>query len=206
MAVNDGDILRVSSRWYGYHDQDIVNVWNFRANLTVPASDTLIFDSCDDFVTDVFMDFDEDYHTELEPRDMKVDVVDFIAGKWQVTHNVGYGSWGATIVTAKTDDVLPAGNACVVFLQTGLGAHQGRKFFGGFTELASSASGAVAPGVQTRVLAGADDLLTPFVIFTGNTLESVVLDRGDGTVRPVTSVSILGQWGYQRRRRPGVGS
>lgn len=206
MTVPTGAALRASARFDGVHDQDIVNVYNFLTDFATPQAEQDVFDAVDDYLSSVYVEFDDDLYSTITPVDLKVDVVEFVGGKWMVTANVGFGSWGSTINTTDADDPLPPGSAAVSFLYTNLGKHQGRKFFGGFTEGGNSLSGAVGSDVLTRIALGVVKLLTPHVIAAGNDLITVVLDTVDGTIREILSIGSNAHWGYQRRRRPGVGS
>lgn len=206
MTVPDGAVLRVSTRWNGPVGQDIVNVWSFLTDFTAPQDDSTVVAALNTYLSGVFVEFDDDLVTAMTPEDIKCDVIDFIGGKWVVTANVGFGSWGGTLTTTETADTLPHGASAVAFLQTSLGKHQGRKFFGGFGEDQNSPSGAVGSDVITRIMMGLVKLLTPHVISAGNELIAVVLDTVDGTIREVVSTAVNTQWGYQRRRRLGVGS
>ncbi len=206
MTISDGDVLRASARWSGPNAQDIVNVWYFQADFTTTDTDEDVFDAVDTFITRVFLPFDDDLSTDMTPVDLKVDIVDFVGGKWVVTHNVGFGPWGAGITTTEASDNLPPGAAAVGFLYTALGKHQGRKFFGGFTEDGSSGSGSVDSTMQTRILLGLAQLLIDEIVQAGNNLVSVVPDTVFGIPREVLAVALNATWGYQRRRRQGVGS
>lgn len=205
-TVADGSILRASARWEGFHDQDLVNVWWFRCDFTAPVADGLVHGAVDLGLDSLFGNFDVDIELTIVPRDLKTDVVEFIGGEWVVTQNVGFGTWGGTINPAETAHPLPAGVSAVGFLYTALGKHQGRKFLSGFTEDQNSPSGAVDSSCQTRILAGLTELLTPWIISGSDVLTSIVADRTYGIDRDVLTVGINGHWGYQRRRRPGVGS
>jgi len=206
MTINNGDVLRASARWSGPNGQDIVNVWYFQADFTTTDTDEDVFDAIDTFLTRIFLPFDDDLLTTMTPVDLKVDVVDFIGGKWVVTHNVSFGPWGAGITQTDAGETLVPGAAAVGFLQTALGKHQGRKFFGGFGIDSNSPSGAVDSSVQSRILLGLAQLLIDEVVQAGNNLVSVVPDTVFGIAREILSVALNAHWGYQRRRRPGVGS
>jgi len=206
MAVASDSVLRVSARFSGYHGQDIVNVYWFRTSFAAAQLDEDVFDACDAYVSSVYEAFDEDMRDDYAPLDLKVDVVEFLGNKWVVTHNVGFGSWGATINTTGGSDVLPEGVAALGFLHTGLGKHVGRKFFGGITEAANDTGGGLQALTQGRIATGLAELLTPYVISAGNTLQSVVADQVSGIVRLVLEVLASNVFGYQRRRRKGRGS
>lgn len=206
MTVPTGTIIRASARFYGYHDQDLMNVWNFACNFTADQDENDVFDAIDTRLQAVYNDWDDYISDEIETNDLKVDGVDFIGGEWVTVQNIAYGPWGAGFTPTKADDLLPAGCAAVGFLLTALGKHQGRKFFGGFTEDSCSASGAINSNAFLAIGGGLLDMTTEIVISSGNVMYPCVLDYTYGIYRVIEKVAVNIQWGYQRRRRPGVGS
>lgn len=206
MTVPDGAVLRCSARFEGYHDQDIVNVFQLRCDFTAAQLEATVFSAVDTYLSSVYEEWDPYLEVTIAPNDLKVDVIEFIGGEWVVTANVGFGSWGSSIVGVDAGQMLPAGVAAVGFLYTDLGKHQGRKFFGGFTETVNSQSGAILSSLSSLITAGLTLLLTPHTISAGNTLVSCIPGTADGVIRDVTSIGVNTHWGYQRRRRPGVGS
>jgi hypothetical protein len=140
------------------------------------------------------------------PVDLKVDVVQWLNGKWEVVQNVGLYAWGQLLDASSAADHLPPGVAALGKLYTGAGRHIGKKFFGALTEAVNDVGGNLGSAAATSILAGLAELLTPYVISAGNELVSVVLDHTDGTVRDIIDVAVSGYHGYQRRRRPGAGS
>lgn len=206
MTVNNLDVLRVATRFTGVHQQDIMNVWYFQANLAASQADAAVMTALDTYLSSAIVPFDGYLDNSITPLDMKVDVVQWLNGKWEVTYNVGTSAWGASITPASTADALPEGASALAFLRVGLGKHQGRKFLGGFAEDGNSPSGALDSTMQTTILSGLATLLTPYVISAGNELATAILDHTDGTIRYVIELALNGFWAYQRRRRPGVGS
>lgn len=206
MTVSNGNVLRVATRFTGVHQQDIMNVWYFRADFAAPQADTTVVTAVDAYLSSAIVPFDGYLDNSISPLDMKVDVVQWLNGKWEVVQNVGTAAWGSTITPASTADALPEGASALAFLRVGLGKHQGRKFLGGFAEDGNSPSGALDSTMQTTILSGLATLLTPAIISAGNEIATVVLDHTDGTVRDVIELALNGFWAYQRRRRPGVGS
>jgi hypothetical protein len=206
MTVPNGAILRISARFTGPHQQDIINTYTLETDFASPQDETDVLDACDTYLSSIYEEFDDHIVAVMDPLDMKVDVIQFISGKWEVTQNVGSKTWGSTIATTGAFHTLPEAASAVGFLYTLLGKHAGRKFFGGFDENANSPTGAIDSTVQTDIITGITKLLTPYVISAGNNLASVVIDHAVGTVRNVISVGLKGFWGYQRRRIPGRGS
>lgn len=205
MTVATGSVLRATARFNAGGYGDMMNVYSFRTIFATAQLEADVFDEVDIYLTSVYTEFSQLMALTLNPADLKVDVIAFQAGEWVVTQNVGFGSWGVGVVTAETNDALPPGSAAVVKLRTALGKHWGRKWVGWFTEL-SNDQGFPSTTLISALVTGFVRLLTPSLISAGNTIETVVLDQATGAIRQVTEIATLSQWGYQRRRRPGVGS
>lgn len=206
MTVATGVVLRASARFNSVNAQDNVNVYWFRTSFASAQTDADTFTAVDTYISSVYADFDDRIRNGWSAVDLKLDVVEFVAGKWVVTQNVGFGSFGASLTFAGASDALPEGVSPLGFLRTGLGKHTGRKFFFGFTEADSDAGGNIAAAAVTAVVSGLTKLLTPHVISAGNDLIAVVADQAAGITRDILEVAGSGIFGYQRRRRPGVGS
>jgi len=206
MTVPVGAIIRASARWHNYNGDDVVNVFYFRGDFTSAQDEQDVFDAVDAYLTSVYTEFDGYIDNNAVPYDLKVDVVEFTGGKWKVTQNVLQGSWGATLTPAETGDVLPPQTAALVKLETGLGKHQGSKYFGMFGESQNSANGGLTTTLLNALLDGAVKLLTAYVFGGTEELQAVVLDTVTGVVRDVIGVSCSYNWSGQRRRRPGTGS
>lgn len=205
MTVAHGKVLRVSARFRDALSGDVVNVFYVLTNFATPQAEADVMTALDTNLTASYGNFDQHMISTTEPVDLKVDVVEFQAGKWVVTQNVGLTSWGAGLTTAETNDALPPGSAVLLKLRTGLGKHWGRKFFGAFTEL-NNVVGYVSSALQTAVLAFGTGMLSPITISAGNTMKYVVPDTVYGLARYVTEVAVNSIWSYQRRRRTAVGS
>jgi len=183
-----------------------MNVWYFQTSQTGAQPEADVLAACESYLAGVFSDFDHLLDNNMNPVDIKVDIVTWQNGKWEVTANVGTTAFGGSLTTASTADYLPAGAAALGFLRTGLGKHQGRKFIGGLCEDSNSANGGLSTALATALTTGLTRLLTPFVFNTTEQLVSVVLDHTTGTVREVVEIAVPFMWAYQRRRRQGAGS
>jgi len=181
-------------------------VWWFKTDFTASQTDALVFSGVDNYLRTVYIPFDGHIRNSWSCRDLKVDIVEHVGGAWKTVQNVGFGSWGGTITPAGSSDALPEGVAPLGFLYTGLGKHQGRKFFFGFTEAECDAGGNLSATPIANIVAGLTCLLTPHVISAGNELVAVVADMAMGITREVVEVMSASIFGYQRRRRPGRGS
>lgn len=205
MTVPTGAKLRATARFNRGGYGDVMNVFYFLTDFTAPQAEEDVFDGVDALLSSVFIEFDQYLVNLMDPVDLKVDVVSFNAGRWEVTANVGFGAWGSTITTAEVNEQLPPGAAALVKLRTSLGKHWGRKFVGFFTEL-MNLDGYLSSTLVSALVTGFAKLIGPYTITTGVLLQPVVLDTITGVTRAITEVAVNGQWSYQRRRRPGVGS
>lgn len=205
MSVPNGALLRASARFSTAGFGDLVNVFTFQCVFTANQTDSDVFDAVDAHLSDIYNQFDLHMATQVEPLDLKVDIIEFQAGEFVVTYNVGFGSWGATLNTAETADALPSGVAVLGKLRTGLGKHWGRKWLGVFTELNNNV-GYVTSTLQTAVASGLVKLVTAYIFNTDQGIRGVVLDQQSGLARQIMEVAVNSVWSYQRRRRTGVGS
>jgi len=206
MTVADNVVLRASARWVDPNGSDVVNVWFFVADFVTPQADQDVFDAVDQYLENVFVEFESKLIANFDPLDLKVDVVAWDSEKWQVIQNVGFGSWGAGISTVAVADALPPGASALGYLRTGLGKHGGKKFFAGFGTASLTNDGNVDVGTTSTIVLGLTELLTPFIISASNELIAVVLDHLDGTIREIIEIGASAVFAYQRRRRPGTGS
>lgn len=206
MSIATGKVLRASARWVDTNGSDNVNVFYFRTGFAAPQSEANVWTAVNAYLIAVFNDMNTARRTGSAPLDLKVDVVEWLNGKWEVTQNVGLQGWGSGLTSTSGADALPPGVAALGKLYTGFGKHIGKKFFGLMTEAAADVGGNVVGATATMVLSGLTELLTPYLISAGNQLFSVVLDHLDGTIRDVIEVGVSGNFAYQRRRRPGTGS
>lgn len=204
MTVPNNALLRISARMRHGSFGDVVNVWNAICDFATPQAESVVFAACDAWMTTIYQEIDQLISSIQEPLDLKVDVVTHIAGKWEVVANVGFGSWGAAIVTAETQDLLPSGVAMLGKLRTGLGKHWGRKWLGVFTEV-SNVAGFVSTALQTAGLASLGQFLLGHVIVSGNGMLPILL-QSNGIYRDITEVAVNSVWSYMRTRRTGVGS
>lgn len=206
MTIVDGDILQASARFTDPKGNDHVNVYHFEAVLTDSQTDQTVFDEIDAFLTSVYTEFDSYLMATAEPRDLKVDVIDWVDNKWTTVRSVGFGSWGAGINTSSSGDQLPPGVAALVKFGTGFGRHIGRKFIGMMPENLNQTNGTLSATLIGAMATGFGNLLVGHEISSLNYLNYRVLDRLEGTVYDALELIINGIWSYQRRRREGVGS
>lgn len=208
MAISTGDVIRVFPRllWNGL--SDIANVWHMRVN----DEGNGVFA---DIVNDILVAIDVLYSSINAAVPNTTDYAD--VNLFNTSQNEPYGSYPWPILEtggSATESYAPAVSAFMWF-PTGQSQVFGRKWLGPFNE------GSIAAGVLNPTLAGlcADlgDLVltledTPGVA-SGATLEFVVPHGQEGgseidppVYLPAIQYNIAGDVGYQRRRRPGVGS
>lgn len=205
MTVPTGAVMRASIRFQASQGEDIMNVFFLQTTFAAPQAELDVFNSVRTYFEASYGNLDNYMSNTGQPLDIKLDVVSFQAGKWVVTANVGFGTFGTGLILAEVADPLPVATAALLKLRTSLGKHYGRKFFGLFTEL-TNVSGFLSSALQLAVLAFGTGLLTPGTISAGNTYSVVVPDTLTGVVRALTEVAVNSVWSYQRRRRTGVGS
>jgi len=206
MTVPSGAVLRASARFQNSQGSDVVNVFYFRTTFASPLDEGAVFTAVDDYLSATYEVFDTHFGTGGLAVDLKVDVVEWQNGKWEVTQNVGLQGWFSSASFDANADSLPPGSAVLVKLFTGIGKHIGKKFLGMMTEAANSPGGVVASAVITAVANGFALLLDPLIIGVGFSLNTVIVDHVTGVVRDVIEIAVSDNWAYQRRRRLGTGS
>lgn len=123
------------------------------------------------------------------------------------------GDWDEVGIETLTDsfagsvDLLPHGAAAVVHAKTTNPDRQATKYFGGFSETAQNESKLVAP-LTTALIAAGVEWVTDYVgAATGSTFDPGVWSPTDLVFYSFSgTVDISNYIGYQRRRKPGVGS
>jgi len=207
MTVATEKVLQVTAGWKNVQNQDVQNVFHFRTSFNTPQTEAAIFTGLQTILDNLFGAFELYIDIGATPDLMKVDVVEWDGvDKWAVTQNVAYEPWGAGITPGGAGAVLPGGVALLGTLFTNIGKHASRKFFGMITEDGATNDGLFKSITVSSVATGLEELLTAYVISSGNELSGVILDRATGVIRDIIEVAATAIPAYQRRRRTGTGS
>lgn len=202
MAVPDGAILRVVASFLFPESVIAQNVFY------AVFADTGGSDDEDDVVSDL-VDWLESAYTEIitaisdevDTDQVQVYIYDSSDDDWD---EVGSAPW--SVAFNNSADMMPHGCALIAHCQTSDPDVRGTKYIGGPGDGAADASALSAPIIALMV-SFADEWVAPFVgAATGG-------DFGPGIWSPTQTnfmlangtISINGDVGYQRRRKPGVG-
>lgn len=205
MALEDNIILRISARQSMLNGQDHVNVWYALTEFSAPQQEADVLDAISQWLDVAYAEIESWIDDGQDALDIKVDVMEYVGGKWDIVANVGTTNWYGNYTPESTGDPLPAGNAVLSIFRTDVGKTFARKFIGGLTEPGVSGNNVVSAFI-TALVAMANDFLANYVVSTGNYLIPGVISYRDGEFHAFTEADVQGAIGYQRRRRPGTGS
>ena len=199
MLVNDQDVLRVAAKQFGPDEQQIINVYFWRAQLNVPSV-------TDDAVMVAVSQKLDDLYEELAPwvnDQQQADEIDF----FNITQDRPMGSTGYPTYEGGSSLAthLPAGCAALLTATTTKKRVIPKKFFGIFTEMAQE-GGEWVTGVMTSLAIAGGIWWASIMVGEDGYLESGTWRRLLGTFTPLVTVIVKALCSYQRRRKPGVGS
>lgn len=197
MAFSAGDVFTATARMDLFNGQSAIqNVFTFNV-ISGSGSDQ-------DAMDDIAAQLDTMYGTINSYIANDVSYNDILVYDAGHERPVGTVSWPSKTVGASVGDVLPGGVAAVITFRTGKNRTFGRKYLGGLTESESN-DGALSSPLQTALANFAAYMLTGFVGGTsGADWLPIILDK-NSVVWPLTEALVRDIWGYQRRRKPGVG-
>lgn len=210
MAPLDGDIYKVVTSITMPSLVIAQNVYYWRLDDSVPNNPTniQIVAAIDAKITDMYTDIASQMSDEVDVGDTEVDKVEWNAVDeyWETVESLG--STVTTVNGTNVDDAMPHGVALTVTADTSWPKTRARKFYPGIAEGAAEDSvwdGAtltaiallIAEWLQDKTVAGSA-VLVPVVASVAGAkagLALALLQAGASAVA-----------GYQRRRKPGVGS
>ncbi len=203
MSIASGTVLRVVASLLFPDNVIAQNVFNLVVTDLVTSDDEedVVLD-CVDYIEALYTAIRTVMFNGLESSDVKVYEFDPLDNDWD---EVGTGA--NTITYTGAAEMVSHGVAAVVHMRTIDPDTQGTKYLGGFVESSYNASNIGAPTL-TALAAFLVTWYTPFSgAATGGDFSPVVWSP-TGTVARLARESgyVNGQVGYQRRRKPGVGS
>lgn len=198
MAVNGDDVLKVTAKMTWKLDTEVQNVYY----VTLGTGSTVL----DDEALDDMAAWMEAIYSILDNSitdDLSFDTIEV----YNVTqdHAIGEVGWPTLTVGLSTGESLPPGVAAVATAYTGQKRTRGRKFFGPLTEN-NQDGGEWSGGTVADLTLATLEWITAFTGGTsGEGWLPGVIDK-IGVFLPFVSAVVRGIVGYQRRRKPGVGS
>lgn len=203
MAITSGTILKVVASFLFPDSVIAQNVFNVVVTDLVTSDDEEdVVADCITWVEDMFTHILAHIGDVVTTSEVSVYEYDSIDDDWD---EVGTDVWSVTFTNAN--QMLPHGIACVVHARTIDPDTLGTKYLGGFTEEATNGSN-VGVGLVALLVDFLDEWVTAFVgVETGGTFGPVIWSPTDTVARIMSGTGYVnGQVGYQRRRKPGVGS
>jgi len=197
MSVNNDDVLRVTAKMH-MGVVDIQNVFHIQAQGTGTLGDAAAVSAIALRLDDAYANMVAQLSDNLQFDTIEVFNVTQDAPMDEVT-------WPTLVDGDVVSDQLPTQVAGLVRFTTNVARSQGRKFIGGVIEGDNDANGLPDTDVLTALAAFAADVLTPWLIGSGNFAfgnYNVDLTRFAEWVSPIINTI----WSTLRRRRFGVGS
>ena len=198
MAVDDGDILRVSAQIVKDNDA-YVNVYHLKASFTDSQPDEDVFDAVLVWLADAYDELDG----------LMNDGYDFdqvtVVNLTQDTV-VGQDDWIGLTSGSNTTSDLPRQCAPVVRFPTNVLGSQGRKFLMGMSEDENTGSGNLSTALQTALGLFAAAILDGVTVTINDDLVPGNWNKVKDRFVPWVSAVINTFFGTQRRRIPGIGT
>lgn len=205
MTVANAEIIRASARMTGTSGQDIIGVFMWRCDFAADQAESAVMAAVLAQVSAAYTYMNAVISQNYDPVDIKVDVVDIVAGKVQVTRNVGTIPWTGSFSPAGSTDDLPPGACGYVKLLTSVGKTYGRKFISGLLET-RAVSGFIDATAISALANFAGRVILAYTVSASNTLVPGVLSLRSLDFKEFTAAVVSNVVAYQRRRKFNVGS
>jgi hypothetical protein len=202
MAISNGDVLKIVASLVYPDDVIMMNVFHVVATTIVGdgAEDDVVLDLAQ-YAFNIYNELAASVGEDMDDDILKMYVYDSIDEDFD---EIGSSLWslGAT----QTGELLPHGVALMQTFYTIDPDVQGRKYWGGFTEL-DQVDGSWASQILANAVLAADEIVGTYVgVETGSTYQPVVWSPTQLNAFLYSGVVISNSIvNYQRRRRPGVG-
>ena len=208
MAIEDGDILKVVSTIECPAAVVAQNVWYYQLsdpNAEDPT-DAQIIGNLEDEISAMYNDILAHMNNEYQIEDILVSKIEWIDDKWTTTEDVGVGD--ISLTGGSAFDAAPHGVAATITGYTSRPQSRGRKFFTGIPEDKLTDS-TLTGDLITALTALGVEYLSDVLFGTNMSMGSVIVSQSGpaaGTIFPLLLIAVNAIAGYQRRRKPGVGS
>lgn len=208
MAVVDEDLIRgiVNIALPDLVIAQNIYYWQLDDPAADNPSDNQIVSACDVKLTAMYEDLEAYLCTTVTVMDVEVEKIEWDGTKWETVDNLGLATLG--VVGDEATDMLPHGVAGVVTADTLRPQTRARKFIPGIAEDAltdSDLGGSVLAAFANYII---EWLTAALVTGTAYLEPAVVGQSGPSAGLPylLIAAGINSIAGYQRRRKPGVGS
>ena len=203
MTVPTNAILRIVGRIVMPDSVIAQNVWYLLFdNDGASADEDDVVDDCADWLDDIFGTILSQLDTELTPSLVQVYIYDSVDDDWDEV-----GTSVMTWTPASAQEMLPHGVAAILHARTVDPDVLATKYIAGLTEPMQDASNWGSGTTANLLLAGLQWVTEHIGSATGSSFQPGVWSVAQTAFKAFTgTVSVNGDAGYQRRRKPGVGT
>jgi hypothetical protein len=207
MAVQDGDLLRISVSEYSGLQTLHMNVHHALCDFDEPQTEAAVLDACAEWMDNAYAQLESWKFAATVPSEMRVDVIEWNSSeqKWEITNNVGVKDWAVAYTPEDLTDPLPFGVGVLAKFRTPVNKSVGKKFIGNLTELGMQANNAVA-GLVTDLADYASWFVDAYNVVSGSSMIPGLASTKLGQFLPFIEAIAEGAACYQRRRAPGRGA
>lgn len=208
MTVSDGDILKVVLDQTGPDTVICQNVYYFQLDDPVPDNPTnaQILNALDNEITALGNTVDQLIHSDYSWDEIKVDRIEWQTDHWETVENLGIKD--ISVAGTAVGGAAPHGVAVILTGNTSVPRTRARKFLAGFSE-GEMANSTLSGTVLTALALFAAEWLTAETVTGSAELIPIVVGQSGpeaGVALALASIAANAITGYQRRRKPGVGS
>ena len=198
MAIGVNDVLRITANMRLLTTDDIVNVFNIKVTAIVAPTDL-------SFMQSVAAWLDEAYLLILADLADNLSFVNVSGINITQDELLPSVDWTTIVAGSSLSPILPVQVAACVFFPTTTPRVRASKFFGGYTDDALEAGGAITAAAIAR-LQSCGDVLAAGVDELGDEATYGAYNTVLSRFTPVDRAEVPVRWRTQRRRRLGVGS
>lgn len=210
MPIEPNDILRCTTKVLSPNNNYSLNVWWFKATGTGSAAEADVSTAAEAAIESFFGTLGTRMKVGTTFPELLLDQVAWeltpAPPSWKTLQTLTLQPWGETFNPAGSGEPLPTQDAVLLRMITSLRKHQGRKYFGPFTEAENNAEGLVGAAFIQDIVTVSTNLMTAHSI-PNSTMELVfVVPNMSGPATNIFNTIIVGNvWRSQRRRQIGVG-
>jgi hypothetical protein len=206
MPVTDGNVLKVVVSIDAPDSVECLNVYWYQLSDPTPdnPTDAQIISALDAEMTTVYEGWDDEMASTYTVDTMSVDRMAWNATDliWEVVEHIGESL--LDIDGLGISDAVPHGVAAVITFPTDDPKRRGRKFFPGMAEDGVTSSTLIG-AVQTVLAAIGTAIINDVnVLGSAELIAGIASDYGQFIPLALAVVNTIA--GYQRRRKPGVGT
>lgn len=207
MTVPVNAILQVAFMASYPESSVLQNVWHLKLEGSAPAAEGLVQGAVELFLETVYANLESFWTADLVTPWYTIDEMAFsgVTDRWYVYRRIAEGLVGGLVGTSVAD-ILPAGVAPYVEFLPVYRRHRGYKYLFGITEAANDPDGTPSSALVSALAAFAVDALAEYTVETGVSVLYYVIPVTDAGLHNIPNAAIVrNTWGYQRRRKKGVG-